>query len=98
MILTRHNGDRREHSHYKPMLVVAMLAAVPLFFALLPIFALILGTLSDFTSSLLGADSGNLALNAMSPWFAVAFIGGAGFVVVVSFLILAARLRNPEGR
>lgn len=87
--------DRREASGYPVNLAVAALAAIPLFFVLLPVLALIFGSVSDFTSTLLSSDSHNLAVNALFPWLTISFIGGAGFVVVVAFLIFAARLDRP---
>lgn len=57
------------------------LGAIPLFFMFLPIFAPILGSVLSFTSAMLASDSGNLRVNALLPWFAVAF-AIAPFVII----------------
>jgi len=78
------DGPRGSHV----FLVVLALFSVPLIFALLPILGLILGTVKDFTTVILGTETGNIQLDALLPWVVMAFVGAAGFIVFYAFVIL----------
>jgi len=79
------------------VLLVLVLGALPLFFALFPLIAPIFGAVMAFTSTMMSTDSHNVLFNAMEPWLALAFWGGA-FVMLFGGAYVALARGVERGR
>ena len=73
------------------VLIALILGALPLFFALLPLIAPIFGSVLTFTTTMMSTDSHNVVVNAMEPWFALAFWGGAAVMLFGGAYVALAR-------
>jgi hypothetical protein len=72
-------------------LIVLVLGALPLFFSLFPLVAPIFGGVLAFTTLMMSTDSHNVVVNAMEPWFALAFWGGAVVMLFGGAYVALAR-------